>query len=139
MERLICAADDCAETFHFDPVNPGKKYHSEQCAARMRMRRKRRRDKMGGGDGGGGKRRQMALFSKQSISAKRVKPARPETAPLFVYENGMYEKHALMQPTQISTLPVIGHEADPVPEPQVTSPKPVQPSSTVAGGVDAVA
>jgi hypothetical protein len=60
----------------------------------MRVRRKRDRDRCGGGDDGGGGKRQMALFPKQSVSAKRMKPPRPETAPLFTMApNGKHEKH----------------------------------------------
>jgi hypothetical protein len=96
MKLITCAADDCIETFEFDPQNPLKEYHSVQCQRRVRARRWRanHKNKPGGGDGGGGKRRQMALFSKQSVSAKRVKQPRPETAPLFgMSMSGQHEKH----------------------------------------------
>ena len=99
-----CAADDCNETFEFDPQNPLKEFHSIQCQARMRMRRWRKNQKSGPG-GGGGKRRQLALFSKESVSAKRIKQPRPETAPLFTMSaNGKHEKHIPLAP-----LLLIGH------------------------------
>jgi hypothetical protein len=115
-----CAADDCSETFEFDPQNPLKEFHSIQCQARMRMRRWRKARKNGPGGGGGGKRRQLALFSKQSISAKRVKQPRPETAPLFTnLANGQHEKHVPVPPSELCTVPVIGHS-----ESETLSPKP---------------
>jgi hypothetical protein len=62
--------------------------------------------------GGGGKKRQLALFSKESVSAKRIKQPRPETAPLFtLFENGKHEKHVPVPvlPAELCALPVIGH------------------------------
>ncbi len=88
----ICAADDCNNPF--DPVLPEQIYCSRRCSTRMRVRRLRARRKNGPGGGGGGKRRQLALFAKQPVSAKRVKQPRPETAPLFtMLANGKHEKH----------------------------------------------
>jgi hypothetical protein len=76
----------------------------------MGVRAHRNRLKYGGGDdgGGGGKRRQLALFSKPSVSAKRLKPKPPETAPLFTMAvNGKHEKHVPL--LQFDAVPVIGH------------------------------
>jgi hypothetical protein len=77
----------------------------------MRVRRVRARRKNGPDGGGGGKRRQMTLFAKQEpVSAKRVKRAQPETAPLFaMFPNGMHEKHVPIIDPQLCVLPVIGH------------------------------
>jgi hypothetical protein len=142
MRLLTCAADDCNETFQFDPQNPLKKFHSIQCQTRMRLRRWRKSKRVGP-DGGGGKRRQLALFSKQSVSAKRAKPARPETAPLFTMQaNGKHEKHAPLLPGELCAIPVIGHCEDAeqqLPDSPVTSPKPVQSARPDLGGLDAAA
>lgn len=129
MSLKPCAADDCNETFEFDPQNPLKEFHSVQCQTRTRMRRWRAGQKSGPG-GGGGKKRQLALFSKQSVSAKRVKQPRPETAPLFTMSaNGKHEKH-------FNEVLLIGHCDSPKPPESV-------PASAIeifnAGGFDAAA
>ena len=114
MSLRTCAADDCNETFEFDPENPLKTFHSVQCQARMRMRRWRKNQKSGPG-GGGGKRRQLALFSKESVSAKRIKQPKPETAPLFTMSaNGKHEKHVAQAPdTSYQTLRLSSVDAEP--------------------------
>lgn len=123
MSLRPCAADDCNETFEFDPLNPLKQFHSVQCQARMRMRRWRKSKRVGPG-GGGGKRRQLALFSKPSVSAKRVKQPRPETAPLFtMFANGRHEKHVPIPPAEIAVLPVIGRCDSPKPPASVAAPE----------------
>lgn len=149
MSSRICDADDCNETY--DPVLPEQMYCSDRCAARVRMRRYRARRKSGPG-GGGGKKRQLALFSKQSVSAKRVKQPRPETAPLFTMSaNGKHEKH-------IGPVEVYPSPANPALSPDTSyrtldsenfepcdSPKPPEsvPASAIeifhAGGFDAAA
>jgi hypothetical protein len=78
--------------------------------------RKWRKNRKNGPGGGGGKRRQLALFSKESISAKRVKQPRPETAPLFTMSaTGKHEKH-------LHPIPIIGPSQDA--EPQADTRKP---------------
>jgi hypothetical protein len=131
----ICAADDCNNPF--DPVLPEQIYCSRRCSTRMRVRRLRARRKNNPGPGGGGKRRQLALFSSQSVSAKRVKQPRPETAPLFtMFANGKHEKHFPIPVN--STLCLLSDIAsDAAVDPQVALPKPVQPASV--GGLDAAA
>jgi hypothetical protein len=82
MSPRICSSVDCSNVY--DPVLPEQMYCSDRCATRERVRRYRDRLRQGGGNGpGGGKKRQLALFSKQSVSAKRAKQPHPETAPLF--------------------------------------------------------
>jgi CGNR zinc finger len=122
MSLRTCAADGCTETFEFDPRNPLKQFHSVQCQTRTRVSRWRKARKNGPG-GGGGKKRQMALFSKQSVSAKRIKQPRPETAPLFTMSaNGKHEKHVPLLPPELCALPVIGHSQDVAPEADVRKP-----------------
>jgi hypothetical protein len=64
------------------------------------------------GPHGGGKSNHLPLMSKQSVSAKRMKRARPDTAPLFAMsQNGMHEKHypEVIGGTELCAIPVIGH------------------------------
>ena len=126
----------------FDPVVEWQVCDTIKCKNVLNVRRFRARKRGGGDDNGGGK-RQMALFSKRSVSAKRVKPPRPETAPLFTMSaNGRHEKHVPLPDTQLYTLPVIGHceDAEEQPfAPQVALPKPVQPVGVDLGGLDAAA
>jgi predicted nucleic acid-binding Zn ribbon protein len=92
----------------YAPIQEWQVCCTPKCANVLRVRRFRAR-KQGGGDdgGGGGKRRQLALFSKESVSAKRIKQPRPETAPLFTMSaTGKHEKH-------LYPVPVIGHWAYP--------------------------
>jgi hypothetical protein len=77
MRLLTCAADDCTETFEFDPVNPLKKFHSVQCQTRTRLRRWRKSKRCGGGDGGGGG-KQRRLFARPVLA--KAKP--PKHAPV---------------------------------------------------------
>jgi hypothetical protein len=101
MSLRTCAADGCKT--RFKPYSIDQVYCSHRCGTRMRVRRKRDRDRCGGGDDGGGGKRQMALFSKPSVSAKRMKPPRPETAPLFAMTpNSMHEKHMGLEVVPIS-------------------------------------
>lgn len=74
----ICAADDCDETFEFDPANPLKEYHSIQCQRRMRMRRLRNKNRTDGPSGGG---RQRRLFPNPPKAAKRVRIPEPVLFP----------------------------------------------------------
>lgn len=140
MSLKTCAADKCSE--RFEPYCIEQIYCSDRCRTRMGVRAHRDRLKHGGGDDGGGG-RQRRLFPKQSVSAKRVKPPRPETAPLFTMSaNGRHEKHVPLPDTQLYTLPVIGHceDAEEQPfAPQVALPKPVQPVGVDLGGLDAAA
>lgn len=75
MNRLTCAADDCIETFDFNPVNPLKKFHSVQCGTRTRVRLKRARDRQKFGPDGGGGGKQRRLFPKPMLA--KAKPPKP--------------------------------------------------------------
>jgi hypothetical protein len=141
MSLKTCAADKCRDPetgkpVRFQPYCIDQIYCSDRCRIRMGVRAHRNRLKHGGDDGGpggGGKRRQMTLFAKpESVSAKRVKRAQPETAPLFaMFPNGKHEKHVPIIDPQLCVLPVIGHELDqPIP-PAVEASNP--------GGLDAAA
>ena len=151
MNHRVCAADDCKT--RFEPYSIDQIYCSTRCRVRVNVRALRDRRKHGGGDDGGGG-RQRRLFPKQPVSAKRVKEARPETAPLFGMSiNGMYEKH--VGPVEIYPSPAnpalypdtcyrtpddqADDQAEQEPTPEVALPKTVQPAAVAPGGIDAAA
>jgi hypothetical protein len=93
MSLLICAARDCVETFPFDPLNPGKKFHSEGCAVRTRMRLYRERKRQRGGDPGGGG-RQRRLFPNAAL-AKPKPPKRTRVAEPTLFEGALAPRKAV--------------------------------------------
>jgi hypothetical protein len=104
MKILTCAAANCTGTFPFNPVNPGKKFHTPQCAARTRMALKRARDRQkGGGDDGGGN-RQRKLFPRPLLAKAKPPKAAPVPAPTLFGRDLYPKKIAWRESRQVRAI-----------------------------------